>query len=216
MTSTIAIIDYGMGNLRSVAKALEHVAPPGTRVVVTADPETVLKADRVVFPGQGAAGDCMNALHTTGLTEAIRDSSANKPFLGVCIGMQVLVEHSDESGGTPCMGVFPGNVRYFGDRIGGLDQGLRYKIPHMGWNTIHQKREHPLWRGVEQDSYFYFVHSYYVVPANPDLVAGVTDYGIRFTSVIAQDNIFAMQCHPEKSADGGLKLLENFTSWDGQ
>jgi len=212
----IAVIDYGMGNLRSVAKALEHVAPAGTRVTVTADPDVVLKADRVVFPGQGAARDCMGALNATGLTEAIRETSANKPFLGVCMGMQVLVDRSDENGGTPCIGVFPGDVRYFGDDIGNSPDGVRLKIPHMGWNTIQQVGEHSLWRGVEQDSYFYFVHSYHVVPGSPDLVAGVTDYGIQFTSVIARDNIFAMQCHPEKSAHSGLKLLENFTRWDGQ
>lgn len=215
MKTSISVIDYGMGNLRSVAKALEHVAPPGTRVQVTADPDAVRRADRVVFPGQGAARDCMRALDTTGLTAAIREVSANKPFLGVCMGMQVLVEHSDENGGTPCIGVFPGHVRYFGDKIEDRRDGVRYKIPHMGWNTIRQQTDHPLWRGIGQDSHFYFVHSYYVDPDEANLVAGTTDYGIRFTSAIARDNIFAMQCHPEKSAGSGLKLLENFTRWDG-
>jgi glutamine amidotransferase len=212
--NSVAVVDYGMGNLRSVAKALEHVAA-GARIRVTSDPAAVLSADRVVFPGQGAAGDCMRALNETGLADALRRAVETKPFLGICMGMQVLVEHSDENGGTRCLGVYPGHVRYFGDVLRGAGRARRLKIPHMGWNQIRQLRPHPLWEGIPQDGYFYFVHSYYVVPDHEGLSIGVTDYGIPFSSVIARDNVFAMQCHPEKSAQNGLGLLANFMHWDG-
>jgi len=211
----IAVIDYGMGNLRSVAKALEHVAPRQCRIRVTSDPDVVRRCARVVFPGQGAAGDCMQALGATGLADAIREVVHTRPFLGICMGMQVLVGHSEENQGTACLGIFPGEVRYFGDAFERHAQGQHLKIPHMGWNRIHQLHPHPLWTGVAQDSYFYFVHSYYVDPAQPEVVAGVTEYGIEFCSVIATGNVFAMQCHPEKSAGTGLRLLENFCRWEG-
>lgn len=213
--STVAVIDYGMGNLRSVAKALEHVAPPATRIEVTPDPSTVRAADRVVFPGQGAAGDCMRALQRYGLDEAVRQAVHDKPFLGICMGMQVLVEHSDENEGTQCIGVFPGNARYFRDAPDFDASDGVLKIPHMGWNQVHQRRAHPLWAGIPQETYFYFVHSYYLEPESPELTIGTTDYGISFTSAIAYENVFALQCHPEKSAEVGLRLLANFTHWDG-
>ncbi|MGD8498176.1 MAG: imidazole glycerol phosphate synthase subunit HisH [Chromatiales bacterium] len=211
----IAVIDYGMGNLRSVAKALEHVVPDGTRVWVTSDPDRVRAADRVVFPGQGAARDCMAELAGRGLDEVALEVSRNKPFLGICMGMQVLVEHSEENDGTPCLGRFAGRVRYFGPELRDDANGERLKIPHMGWNQMHQLRPHPLWEGIGQDSRFYFVHSYYVDPAEPDLTIGETVYGRVFASAIASDNVFALQCHPEKSAAAGLRLLENFSRWDG-
>jgi glutamine amidotransferase len=213
--NSVAVVDYGMGNLRSVAKALEHVAQTGARIQVTSEPAAVLGADRVVFPGQGAARDCMRALNETGLADALRRAVETKPFLGICMGMQVLVEYSDENGGTRCLGIYPGNVRYFGDVLREAGRAQHLKIPHMGWNQIRQLRPHPLWEGIPQDGYFYFVHSYYVVPGDEGLSIGVTDYGIPFTSVIARDNVFAMQCHPEKSADNGLGLLANFIRWDG-
>ncbi len=212
---SVAVVDYGMGNLRSVAKALEHVAQAGTRIRVTSDPYAVLHADRVVFPGQGAAGDCMRALNETGLGEALREAVQSKPFLGICMGMQVLMAHSDENGGTRCLGVYPGHVRYFGAPLRDAGRAPQLKIPHMGWNQIHQLRAHPLWKDIPQDGYFYFVHSYYVVPEEEGLSLGITDYGVPFTSVIARDNVFAMQCHPEKSAHNGLGLLANFLRWDG-
>jgi glutamine amidotransferase len=216
MAATIAIVDYGMGNLRSVAKALEHVAPAGTDIRVTSDPAVVRRADRVVFPGQGAAADCMRALRETGLDEAIVEAVRSRPFLGVCMGMQVLLESSEENDGTPCLGVFPGRVRYFGTALDALPEGRALKIPHMGWNTIHQSGPHPLWAGIPQDSHFYFVHSYYADPADDALCLGSTEYGISFTSVLGRDNVFAIQSHPEKSAQAGVRLLENFARWDGE
>ena len=214
--NTIAVIDYGMGNLRSVAKALEHVVPDGTRVEVTSSPETVFAADRIVFPGQGAARDCMHELKSRGLDEVISEVSRQKPFLGVCMGMQVLMEYSEENQGTDCLGVYPGRVRYFGDEMTDAATGLRLKIPHMGWNQVRQTRQHPLWKDIEQDSRFYFVHSYYVDPVDETLIAGETEYGRVFTSVIARENVFAIQAHPEKSAAAGLQLLRNFTRWNGE
>jgi glutamine amidotransferase len=214
--TTIAVIDYGMGNLRSVAKACEHVAPAGTRVLVTSSTDEVLNADRVVFPGQGAARDCMLALGEYGLRDAVREAAATRPFLGICMGMQVLVDFSEENAGTDCLGLFPGKVRFFGTNLHDPETGERLKIPHMGWNQVHQERAHPLWEGIAQDSRFYFVHSYFLEPEDRDLVVGTTDYGLRFTSAIARDNVFAIQCHPEKSAEAGLRLLANFAVWDGR
>ncbi|MCP4877062.1 MAG: imidazole glycerol phosphate synthase subunit HisH [Gammaproteobacteria bacterium] len=212
---TIAVVDYGMGNLRSVVNALEVVTQDRDRVVLTADPQQVLGADRVVFPGQGAAGDCMRAIDEYALREAIIAAAGQRPFLGICMGMQVLIEHSEENQGTACLGILEGQVKYFGDDH--RDQGgAKLKVPHMGWNRVAQARSHPLWQSIEDGSRFYFVHSYYLEVTDPDLVAGVTDYGFAFSSVIARDNLFALQCHPEKSADAGLQLLRNFVNWDGQ
>lgn len=212
---TIAVIDYGMGNLRSVAKALEHVAPSGVRVCVTCDPAQIAAADRIVFPGQGAARACMQALQTHGLIESVREAADSKPFLGICMGMQVLLGASEENGGTDCMGYYPGEVRFFGTELRD-DHAGHLKIPHMGWNHVHQVKTHPLWQGIAQDSRFYFVHSYYAQPAETELVVGVSEYGVRFVSAIARDNVFAIQCHPEKSAAAGLRLLSNFANWDGE
>jgi glutamine amidotransferase len=213
---TIAVIDYGMGNLRSVAKALEHVAAAGTRIDVTSDPERVYRADRVVFPGQGAARDCMRELHSRSLDEVVLECSRQKPFLGICMGMQVLMELSEENAGTDCLGIYSGKVLYFGEDLTDTKSGMRLKIPHMGWNQIHQTQPHPLWNDIDQDSRFYFVHSYFVQPDDTGLIAGETDYGRVFTSVIARDNVFAIQAHPEKSAAAGLQLLSNFSRWNGE
>ncbi|MDF1527747.1 MAG: imidazole glycerol phosphate synthase subunit HisH [Sedimenticola sp.] len=212
MSKSIAVIDYGMGNLRSVSKAIEHVAGAGDTVHVTDDPELILHADRVVFPGQGAARDCMAAISNHHLNRAVLEAAKSKPFLGICMGMQVLMSFSEENQGTPLMGLFEGQVRHFPESRDA--EGHRLKIPQMGWNRVSQTLSHPLWDGIEDETRFYFVHSYYIDPADRGLVAGTTDYGIPFTSVIARDNLFATQFHPEKSADAGLRLLENFVNWD--
>ncbi len=213
--SSIAIIDYGIGNLYSVAKAVEHVATTEDRAYITSNPTEIATSDKVIFPGQGAARDCMTALQEFDLQSAIIDATYNKPFLGICMGMQVLMQKSAENGGTKCLGLYEGGVEYFGNHlaIGTVEGGL--KIPHMGWNCIEQRQQHPLWNGISDSSYFYFVHSYFVQCDEPHLIAGTTDYGLTFTSVIARDNVFAMQCHPEKSAQAGLQLLSNFVHWDG-
>ena len=210
-----AVIDYGMGNLRSVVNALEHVAGKNHQVILTSDPDQVMRAQRVVFPGQGAAGDCMRAIDHYELRETICEVAANKPFLGICKGMQILLEHSEENQGTDCLGIYPGRVRYFGDDHHG-DNGEKLKVPHMGWNQLHQTGRHPLWEAIDDDSRFYFVHSYYFETDDRSLVIGECDYGFSFTCAIAHDNVFALQCHPEKSADAGLQLLSNFIHWDGQ
>ena len=216
MSVDIAVVDYGMGNLRSVSKAIEHVAP-AMNVVVTADPEIIAAAGRVVFPGQGAAPDCMREIDARGLREAIVDAARSKPFLGICMGMQVLFEHSEE-GDTPCLGIFTGNVQRFTDAAMHDEQGNRLKVPHMGWNNVHQAMPHPLWAGIEEGARFYFVHSYFVQPASPELIAGFSHYPFPFTCAVAAKNIFAVQFHPEKSQNAGLALLGNFATWnpDGQ
>ncbi len=212
MQSTIAVIDYGMGNLRSVSKAIEHVAGKRDRVRVTDDPTVIFGATRVVFPGQGAARDCMAAISNHQLNQAVLEAARSKPFLGICMGLQVLMEFSEENEGTDLLGLIPGQVRRFPNKM--KHQGLRLKIPQMGWNQVRQRQDHPLWEGIPQLSRFYFVHSYFVDPSNHQLVAGTTDYGIEFTSVVATDNLFATQFHPEKSADHGLRLLSNFVNWN--
>jgi glutamine amidotransferase len=215
--STIAIINYNMGNLHSVTKALEHVAPKGVKVILSASANEILAADRVVFPGQGAARDCMKELNKSGLVEVVREAAVSKPFLGICMGMQVLMEHSEEHDGINCIGMYKGNTHSFAGRIPAEDaSGERLKIPHMGWNRIQQtQQDHPLWKGIEDGSRFYFVHSYFVDPEDKSLSAGMTDYGLNYASAIAKDNVFAIQAHPEKSADNGLQLLKNFTQWNG-
>ncbi len=208
---TIAVIDYGMGNLRSVWQALAHVAE-GRDIVVTADPAVVGEAERVVFPGQGAMPDCMRELDARGLRPAVLDAARNKPFLGICIGLQMLFEHSEE-GDVAGLGVFSGRVcRFPADKMLS-PAGERLKVPHMGWNHVSQNRSHALWSGIENSARFYFVHSYYVAPEDRGCIVGTTDYGIPFTSAVARDNIFAIQCHPEKSAQSGLALLSNFVQW---
>ncbi len=211
---TIAVVDYGMGNLRSVAKALEHVAGPGQRVRVTDDAAVIEAAERVVFPGQGAARDCMRAIDARQLRGPLETAARSRPFLGMCMGLQVLLDFSEENGGTDCLGVFPGRVRYFG-ALGRDGAGAALKIPHMGWNAVEQTQAHPLWRGIADGTRFYFVHSYYAEPGEAGLAAGTTEHGIRFTSAVARANVFACQFHPEKSSGDGLRLLANFVAWDG-
>jgi len=209
--SDVAVVDYGMGNLRSVAKAIEHVAPR-LSVEVTSDARQVARAARVVFPGQGAMPDCMREMEARGLRAAVLEAAATKPFLGICIGLQMLFEASEE-GDTPGLGLLPGQVRRFpGERMTD-ERGARLKVPHMGWNEVRQSVEHPLWRGIPQGSRFYFVHSYYPVPGRRELTAGECVYGVPFTCAAARANVFAVQFHPEKSAEAGLRLLANFVEW---
>jgi glutamine amidotransferase len=206
----IAVVDYGMGNLRSVSKALEHVAP-GAEVKVTALPEDLRRAGRVVVPGQGAMPDCMRELRSRGLAEAVVEATRTKPFLGICIGLQMLFEHSEE-GGVEGLSVLPGVVRRFPEGIRD-SSGTRLKVPHMGWNEVAQARPHLLWTGIPDATRFYFVHSYYVDAADPGLASGHCVYGVPFTAAVARDNMFAVQFHPEKSQAAGLKLLKNFVDW---
>lgn len=209
--ATIAIVDYGMGNLRSVSKALEHVAPRA-HIVVTDNPEVVRKADRVIVPGQGAMPDCLHELDARGLREAVVDAAMNKPFLGICIGLQMLFESSEE-GNVPGFGIVPGKVRRFPVEAMTSKEGQKLKVPHMGWNQVHQLMEHSLWKNIADDSRFYFVHSYYVEAADPITAAGSSLYPFPFTCAVARDNIFAVQFHPEKSHEAGLALLSNFVQW---
>lgn len=217
---TVAVLDYGMGNLRSVAQAVRHAARAcdHIEVVLTCDPQVVRNAERVVLPGQGAMPDCMAELERTGLREALLHAAAHKPVFGVCVGMQMLLDHSEE-GDTPALGLIPGTVRRF--RLGDQTQadGSRYKVPQMGWNRVFwgqadPQSAHPLWVGIADGSYFYFVHSYYATVAHAAHAVGLTDYGPRFASAIARDNLFATQFHPEKSADQGLALYRNFLHWN--
>ena len=208
----IAIVDYGMGNLRSVAQALKQAAPE-VDVAIVDQPEATRAADRVVLPGQGAMPDCMRCLGESGLQEAVIEASRTKPLMGVCVGEQMLFDWSAE-GDTKGLGLLPGKVLRF-ELEGKLqDDGSRFKVPQMGWNRVYQKRAHPLWDGVPDGSFFYFVHSYYVVPADEAHIAGETDYGGRFTSAVARDNLFATQFHPEKSAAAGLRVYRNFVDWN--
>ena len=208
----IAIVDYGMGNLRSVSKALEHVAP-GVSIAVTDDPELVRQAGRVVVPGQGAMPDCLHELDARGLREAVRDAAMNKPFLGICIGLQMLLESSEE-GNVSGLGIIPGKVVRFPSTMAEDGDGQKLKVPHMGWNQVHQTSTHPLWKGISQDARFYFVHSYYVAVSSPAPVAAYSRYPFPFTCAVAKDNIFAVQFHPEKSQEAGLTLLKNFVQWN--
>jgi len=210
----VAVIDYGMGNLRSVSKALERVAPRRS-IVVTDHPDDVRVARHVVFPGQGAMPDCMRELDARGLRRAVIEAAHTKPFLGICIGLQMLFDVSEE-GNVPGLGLLGGRVvRFPSDATGGGDGG-KLKVPHMGWNEVQQTLEHPLWDGIAQGSRFYFVHSYYPVPHDHSLIAGYSLYPSAFTCAVARDNLFAVQFHPEKSQDAGLKLLHNFMEWDGR
>ena len=218
MSKTVAVVDYGMGNLRSVSQAVMHVAQgSGFEVRVTADPDVVYAAERVVLPGQGAMPDCMRELRDSGLKEAVLDAAARKPLLGVCVGMQMLLSHSEEGPpgeGTPGLGLMAGEVIRF--RLEGQLQpdGSRYKVPQMGWNQVIQARPHPLWADVPDGASFYFVHSFYARPTDPAHSIGETDYGQRFTCALGRDNIFATQFHPEKSAQHGLAVYRNFLHWN--
>jgi glutamine amidotransferase len=200
-----------MGNLHSISKALQH-ADPQTRVAVTSDPRQMRDADRVVFPGVGAIRDCMAALRGRGLAPVLAELAAAKPFLGICLGMQALLEDSEENDGTACLGLLPGRVKRFADGLADAE-GQSLKIPHMGWNRVRQTGGHPLWEGIPQDSRFYFVHSYYASPANPGHVAATADYPAPFAAALARGALFAVQFHPEKSQAAGLRLLANFLHW---
>jgi glutamine amidotransferase len=213
--STIAVIDYGMGNLHSVAKALEHVQP-GVEVLVTSDPKQVANADRVLLPGVGAIRDCMAEIYKQGVDKEVAEAiRSGRPFLGICVGYQALMQRSEENGGVDCLGEFEGTVNYFGDHLKD-NAGERLKVPHMGWNEVQQTGEHPLWQGIENGSRFYFVHSYYVKAAQRQQVAATCNYGVDFDVAQARDNVFAVQFHPEKSHTAGLQLLKNFLNWDGK
>mgnify|MGYP000113414581 CR=1 FL=1 len=218
MSSKIcAVIDYGMGNLHSASKALEFVSD-STQVVVTSDPETILKADHVVLPGVGAMRDCMGEIKRLGVDQVVAEVAKTKPLLGICVGMQALMNHSQENNGIDCLKQFDGEVKFFGNPLTGTqgsEAGLTLKVPHMGWNQVKQV-EHPLWNGIEDNSRFYFVHSFYVQAKNPKQIKGHGHYGKDFAAAIGQDNVFAVQFHPEKSHKTGLQLLQNFLNWDGQ
>ncbi len=210
----IAVVDYGMGNLRSVAQAVEHVAA-GQRVVVTSNPDEVRAARRVVFPGQGAMPDCMRELDRRNLRAAVLEAAHAKPFLGICIGLQMLFERSEE-GDFPGLGLLRGRVVRFPAQAMCDAAGARLKVPHMGWNQVHQTLAHPLWAGIGSGARFYFVHSYYPLPEDRSIVAGYTEYPFAFACAVARANLFAVQFHPEKSQSAGLQLLRNFVAWDGQ
>jgi imidazole glycerol-phosphate synthase subunit HisH len=213
--SKVVVLDYGTSNLRSVAKALEFVADNQHDILVTDQRQEILNADRVVFPGQGAVGQCMQRLHDTGLGDLVKECIDTKPFLGICLGLQSLMRESDEDGGVEGLGIIPGKVVRFPDHVKD-EHGDVCKIPHMGWNRVTQQKPHPLWRGIEDGTRFYFVHSYYVQTENDEDIAAKTNYAAEFTSAVAKGNIFATQFHPEKSQHAGLALLKNFLSWNGQ
>lgn len=213
----VAVIDYGMGNLHSVAKALEHVGKRAglpLKISVTADAEVLTAADRLVFPGVGAMRDCMAEIRRLCIDEILREQVRKKPVLAICVGMQALMQHSEENGGVDCIGLFAGRVRRFDDRM--LDaSGAVLKVPHMGWNRVRQTQAHAMWKGIPDNDHFYFVHSYYVAPDAPAEIAGEADYPRPFAAAITHKNVFAVQFHPEKSQRNGLQLLENFLTWNG-
>lgn len=212
-TNTVAVIDYGMGNLHSVAKALEYVAPDAT-VIVTSDPSVIRAADRVVFPGVGAIRDCMAEIRRLGIDALVREAVLQKPVLAICVGMQALMTHSEENNGVDCINLLQGNVKFFGNDLRDVG-GDRLKVPHMGWNQVAQAAAHPLWADIPQDSRFYFVHSYYVTVQQRNVVAASCSYGVTFDAALMDKNLFAVQFHPEKSHTAGLQLLKNFMNWNG-
>ena len=209
----VVVLDYGSSNLRSVVKALEYVAGKDQKVSLSADPELILGADRIVFPGQGAIKQCMASVADKGLLDVLLECIRNKPFLGICLGLQSLMDVSDEDGGTDALGIIPGNVHRFPERSRDVN-GEVLKVPHMGWNNVNFRQEHPLWKGIDPGARFYFVHSYYVRPEREEDTAAATDYILEFTSALARDNLFAVQFHPEKSQKAGLTLLKNFLEWN--
>jgi glutamine amidotransferase len=211
MTKLVTVVDYGMGNLRSVSKAAEHVAGCNTKIIISSNPEDIRSADAVIFPGQGAAKSCMQALNNTGMIHALQDAIVEKPFLGICMGLQVLMESSSENQGVECLGFIKGKVSKLD-----LSQHANLKLPHMGWNEIKQNNDHPMWHKIPQNTRFYFVHSYVVKPEDNNIICGTSTHGQKFTSAIANKNLFAIQAHPEKSADAGLQLFKNFLTWDGK
>lgn len=211
--SVTAVLDYGSSNLRSVAKALVHAARDKHEIIVSDQPEKILSADRVVIPGQGAIGQCMQSIEQKNLIDVLKECLKNKPFLGICMGLQTLMDESEEDDNTRGLGIVPGKVLKFPENAKD-GNGDTYKIPHMGWNEVNQVKPHPLWQGIKSGERFYFVHSYYVKPDRAADTAATTDYTVSFTSAIAHDNLFAVQFHPEKSQHAGLKLLQNFLDWD--
>ena len=215
MSGVVAVIDYGMGNLHSVASALEHVG--ADKVLVTHDAEQIRQADRVVFPGVGAIRDCMSEIRRLKCDELLQQALTEQhvPVLAICVGLQAMMTRSDENGGTGCLDIIDGEVRYFGNPLTDA-AGERLKVPHMGWNEVHQTRPHTLWQGIDDNSRFYFVHSYFVQAEDESLVTGVSDYGRDFHSVLSRGNVFAAQFHPEKSGEAGLQLLKNFLNWNGE
>ncbi len=217
--ATVAVIDYGMGNLHSVASALRKINSEA-KVTITSDAQTILRADRVIFPGVGAIRDCMAEILRLGIDKVVRDVIASgKPLLAICVGMQALMQHSEENNGVDCLSILPGQVLFFGNKSFGDplkdSNGEKLKVPHMGWNQVHQTIAHPLWNGIAQDSRFYFVHSYYIHCDKPEYIAATAQYGVQLHAALAHKNLFAVQFHPEKSSDAGLRLLQNFLVWDG-
>lgn len=211
--SSVAIIDYGMGNLHSIAKALRFV-DMDVSIHITANPEQIMSSDRIVFPGVGAIRDCIDELYKLKLTKIISEVVKTKPMLGICVGMEAMLTHSEENNGVRCLNIIPGQVRRFpANQLN--EHGECLKIPHMGWNKVHQRQAHPLWENITQDSYFYFVHSYYAEPIVATAIAATTDYAISFACALQCNNFFAVQFHPEKSQKAGLQLLHNFLKWDG-
>jgi len=210
---TVAIIDYGMGNLHSARKAVEHVAPD-VRVLVTDNASQIREADHVILPGVGAIRDCMHEIRRLEVDTLVREVSRDRPFLGICVGMQALMSRSEENGGVDCINLFPAEVRFFGDNL--VENSERLKVPHMGWNEVYQSIDHPLWHNIPDGDRFYFVHSYYAEAEGNAEMAGRTHYGVDVAAAVARDNIFAVQFHPEKSARAGLQLLKNFTDWTGK
>ena len=214
MAASVAIIDYGMGNLHSVASALTHAG--AGEVVVSHDADAIARADHVVFPGVGGIRDCMAEIRRLGCDQLLNDALADghKPVLAICVGMQALMDSSEENDGVEALGIIPGRVRFFG-KDHRTECGQRLKVPHMGWNEVHQCREHPIWAGIDDGARFYFVHSYYVAPDEPAVNAATFNYGVVGSAAIARDNLFAVQFHPEKSHTAGLRLLSNFLNWNG-
>jgi len=209
----VAVIDYGMGNLHSVLKSIQAVNETGADIFLSRDPEAIVKADKVVFPGQGAMPDCMRELNSYGLAEAVRETTQTKPFFGICVGAQLLFQHSEE-GDTPGLGLFPGNVLRFSANLTDA-AGERLKVPHMGWNRVYQTVSHPLFAGIEDGERFYFVHSYHFAPADAALTLAESEYPDRFSCIVGRGNIFATQFHTEKSHRAGLQMMKNFLAWDG-
>jgi glutamine amidotransferase len=218
MSQKVAIIDYGMGNLHSVASALAHVSPNDEHLI-TADHQEVKSADRVIFPGVGAIRDCVVEIKRLGFDELVKtEIDSGKPVLAICVGLQALMSWSEENEGVDCLDFFQGKVNFFSSdqRFQQASASQKMKVPHMGWNEVWQKKSHPLWQGIEDGSRFYFVHSYFVTPEDDSLIAGSSHYGLDFSSVLSRENVFAAQFHPEKSHDSGLQLLKNFCAWDGR
>ena len=210
----IGVIDYGMGNLHSAAKALEHVSD-GAEVIVSSDPDIISNTDRIILPGVGAIRDCMGEIRRLGFDQLVHEVVKEKPLLAICIGIQALMSHSEENNGVDCLDMFAGNVKFFGDNLCD-ENGEKLKVPHMGWNRVQQTKAHSLWKNIPDNSRFYFVHSYYVTPECSSEIMGAGEYGVPFAAALGRENVFAVQFHPEKSQKAGLQLLRNFVTWNGE